>query len=242
MPRFFRQEVRTFFERQHDYSTRRGITHPRQDTRIVEGVRSSGDLDGRVLEVGGGSGYLLDALSRADGPRRLYNCELAYKAYGKQANNDIRLIGGDGLNLPFEGHSFDFVIMKNVLHHLVGSTPAESRTLAEGAIAECRRVVRDRGYCLIVEQYNECGICAGIVFWITRVLSGLGIGLKRLGLSQGVIVSFLTPKELEAMLIRSGMSLLVMEKEVILVPLIYKITILMRNVGLMLIIAQARGL
>lgn len=241
MPGFARIEVKTFFEREEAYATREGIVHPLQDPRILKFIQSQADHTWRVLEVGGGSGYLLDLLLEADGPQRVYNCELAWKAYKEQAHPRIRLIGGDVLNLPLQGKSLDVLIMKNVLHHLVGATPGEWKALAEHAVAECSRVLRDDGYLMIVEQYNQSGVCSRMLFWVTWILSRLGIGLKRLGLGKGVIVSFLTPQELEGMVAAKRMEAIHTEREIIAVRPIYRATILMGKIGRMLMIAQAQG-
>jgi protein-L-isoaspartate O-methyltransferase len=48
-----------------------------------------------VLEVGGGSGYMLDLIASETGIKHLYNCEIVPEIYRNQVNKEITLIGGD---------------------------------------------------------------------------------------------------------------------------------------------------
>lgn len=45
--------------------------------------------------------------------KEAYNMELVFEAYKKQVNEDICLIGGNALDIPFKNCSFDWVVIKN---------------------------------------------------------------------------------------------------------------------------------
>jgi len=129
---------------------------------------------------------MLDFIASETDIKHLYNCEIVPEVYKKQVNKDINLIGGNALNLPFKSNSFDYVIIKNLLHHLVGRTGRESKDNARRAIKELKRVIKDGGYIIILEQYNRHEF------------------FKSFGLGKYVIVSFLTPNEIRKFLTGAG--------------------------------------
>jgi hypothetical protein len=113
------------------------------------------------------------------------------------------------------------VIIKNLLHHLVGKTRGESKKFAEMAVRELARVAKDGGYI--------------IVFYLTLLFSILGVSFRRFGLGKNVIVSFLTPTEIDEILNRYVNVVLTQETS-LKVPKIWKYTVLMSRVGRKLVI------
>ena len=93
----------------------------------------------------GGSGAFLDLVLENTGIKETYNMELVYDAYKKQVNGGICLMGGNALDLPFKDRSFEWVVIKNLLHHLVGRTRKESKAFAKRAVEELIRVAKDGG-------------------------------------------------------------------------------------------------
>jgi len=160
--------------------------------------------DSKILEVGGGSGHMLDLIKSNTFIKDLYNIEIAYKAYKGQVKENIGLIGGDALNMPFKDECFDCVLMKDVLHHLVGKTRKESKNNALKCIKESFRVLKNEGYLILLEECNKSEIFSSIIFYVTLVLSFLGFSCKALGLRKYVIVSFLTPNEIKTLLSMSA--------------------------------------
>ncbi|RLC69510.1 MAG: hypothetical protein DRI81_20375 [Chloroflexi bacterium] len=196
-PEFLREKVIYHFtDASAAYARRRGIVHREEDPIIVDFVRKRGSDLGRVLEVGGGTGYLLDLLAEEAGVAQFYNCELVYQAYRKQVNPSTVLVGGNALSLPFAESKFDYVIAKNLLHHLVGKTRKESKGFAQKAAIELRRVVKSGGHIIILEQYHQYRPCADSLFYLTLLLSMGSFQLEVLGIRPKVIVSFLTPIEI----------------------------------------------
>ena len=68
---------------------------------------------------------MLDLIASETGIKHLYNCEIVPEVYKRQVNKDISLIGGDALKFPFKDSISGYVIIKNLLHHLVGRTRKE---------------------------------------------------------------------------------------------------------------------
>jgi ubiquinone/menaquinone biosynthesis C-methylase UbiE len=233
--------VNHFSEAANDYAGRKGIVHSDHDPVILNFICSNCSPESNILEVGGGSGYFLDMVSQSMLVKALYNCELAFRVYKKQVNDNIRLIGGSALALPFKDDVFDCVVIKNLLHHLVGRSRRESKENSWQAISELCRVTRNKGHVVILEQYNEHDIFASAVFYITLILSLIGVVFKPLGLRKNVIVSFLTAAELKGMLVNQKnfkVDIVIEKANRVKVPSRYKLTFVMSNIGRILLIGK----
>ena len=184
---------------------------------------------------------MLDLIASETDIKHLYNCEIVPEVYKKQVNKDINLIGGNALNLPFKSNSFDYVIIKNLLHHLVGRTRRESKDNARRAVKELKRVTKDGGHIIILDQYNRHEFFSSIIFYLTLFFSILGISFKSFGLGKNVIVSFLTPDGIRKFLTRAGDVEIVFDRENRLdVSKKLKYTLLMSDIGRLLIIGKVR--
>lgn len=103
----------------------------------VDGHKLSGD----VLEIGGGSGAMAEAVARTQPDARLTVTDLdqamLQHARARLAEHaDIAVRKADVTDLPFEPGSFDSVTSYLMLHHVVDWLPA---------IAEVARVLRPGG-------------------------------------------------------------------------------------------------
>jgi len=148
---FHEKVVEHFVEASTVYANRRGVVH-KEDPEILDIISNSGITRGRIFEIGGGSGDLLDLIDERTNAFRLYNCDLTWQAYRRQVNPVINLVGGNILSLPFDECEFDFVITKNLLHHLVGKTREASKKLAQLATMELIRVSKRCGHVILLEQ------------------------------------------------------------------------------------------
>lgn len=79
------------FSEVNDYVSRKGIVHP-QDHLILNFVKRIIMPDSKVLEVGGGSGYMLDLINLETGVNNLYNVEIVPEMYRNQVNKNIKLL------------------------------------------------------------------------------------------------------------------------------------------------------
>jgi ubiquinone/menaquinone biosynthesis C-methylase UbiE len=165
--------------------------------------------------------------------------ELVYEAYKKQVNGCICLIGGNALEIPFKDCTFDWVVIKNLLHHLVGRTRRESKAFVKRAVEQLERVTKDGGYIIILDQYNRHRFFSSVIFYLTLFFSVFGISFKSFGLGKNVIVSFLTPDETMNFLMDGGNVEIVYSKENRLrVSRKFKYTVLMSNIGRLLVIGK----
>lgn len=167
--------------------------------------------------------------------------ELVYDAYRKQVNGGISLIGGNALDLPCKDRSFEWVVVKNLLHHLVGRTRRESKAFAKRAVEELTRVVKDGGHIIVLDQYNKHKLFSSVIFYLTLFFSVFSVSFKSFGWGKNVIVSFLTPDETKNFLIGTGNVEIVLNMENKLdVSRKWKYTVLMSDIGRVLLIARVK--
>ena len=103
------------------------------------------------------------------------------------------------------------------------------------------RVGKDDGYTIILEQYNECNLCASILFYLTLIFSMLGTSMSSFGWGKDVIVSFLTSDEIRMLLDdKDNGTVALVENDLCKIEarLRYKITLLLSNIGRILIIGR----
>lgn len=169
--------------------------------------------------------------------RYLYNCELCPDIYRNQVSDDICLIGGSALALPFKEDTFDYVVIKNVLHHLVGRSRSESKENAVSCLNELFRVTKNEGFIMVLEQYNNHRVFASIVFYVTLFISVFRLSFKPLGLNRSVVVSFLTPREIRDMVQNSPppVHIVLSDASRLKVSRRLKCTVLMSDIGRLLL-------
>jgi len=240
MSMLLENKIKEHFRQSSYYKSRRGYIHPEFDPLILRFIKETKALNSKILEVGGGSGYMLNLIATETGIKDLFNCEIVPEVY-KIQRGMINLVGGDALNLPFKTSSFNYVIIKNLLHHLVGKTRRQSKENARKAIKEFLRILRNKGYIVILEQYNKYVIFSFLIFYITLLLSRKSLSFEPLGLHRNVVVSFLNPSEIKEMLVNMSkirVDIVVSKMNRLNVPWTYRLTLLMTNIGRVLFIGK----
>ncbi|MFA6492583.1 MAG: methyltransferase domain-containing protein [Patescibacteria group bacterium] len=152
----------------------------------------------KICEFGGGGGLLLSEIKKlAKFKVELSNIELinAYKKY--QVSSDIKFYQGSILSSKFPDQSFDCLIIRDVLHHLIGENFSKTRKNQETALKELKRLVRPGGAIFIEELVNQSGFASKIIYLLSKLNSKIGVRIQRLEITPNTVVCFLSPKILK---------------------------------------------
>lgn len=148
----------------------------------------------RICEFGGGGGVLLKRLEeQLPPPLTLVNAELVAGYRQRQASPAIAFHQVSVLDSGFADRAFDIVIMRNVLHHLIGATLTQTRQNQSHALGELLRVTRPGGLVLIQEQVNARGWAAALLFHLSRAATRLRLTLPAFEVTPHTVVAYLTP-------------------------------------------------
>jgi len=154
----------------------------------------------RVCEFGGGGGILLGELGNRLGNKlALYNAELVETYRSHQASDRIHFVHTSVLDSGFASDDFDVVIVRNLLHHLVGKSLKQTRINQRRVIGELCRVAKPGGLVLIDEQVNRLSIACPIFYYLSRFSSRVGFRSKYFQITPYTVVGYLTQKALITM-------------------------------------------
>jgi SAM-dependent methyltransferase len=170
----------------YDRRWRRYVTRSVRET-----VRRANLAPGaRVLDVGCGSGALLNAIERERSPERAIGIDLslAMAALARRRLGSSDVIVADAEGLPFSNEQFDVILSSSSFHFW----PNQLR-----ALTDFRRVLRPNGRIVITDWCDDflaCRICDAFLRWRNRSRFRI-----------------LTSREITALLADSGFELLSIE-------------------------------
>lgn len=190
--------VQKLFEEQLDYYARED-----QSARISpiisflltwSGENPSKKL--KIAEFGGAAGQLLAQINRSLSKSELTNIELIASYRNRQILKKINFTHGSILDSKFKGKSFDCLIIRDVLHHLIGKDYQETRQNQKKALKELWRLLKPGGAIFIEELVNTSAVAGWLIYWLSRANSRIGIRAKAFQVSPHTILAFLTPQAL----------------------------------------------
>ncbi|OGH18887.1 MAG: hypothetical protein A3F31_04910 [Candidatus Levybacteria bacterium RIFCSPHIGHO2_12_FULL_38_12] len=149
-----------------------------------------------ICEFGGGAGQLLNEIGKVYPKANLTNVEIIddYKSF--LTSKKVRFVNSSVLNSNFSDGSFDVIIMRDVLHHLVGRNYKETLYNQTLALRELKRLVRPGGVIFIEELTNESEVATRIIYYLSRLNFKIGLSIPSLFVISYVIVAFLTSTKL----------------------------------------------
>ena len=160
------------------------------------------------VDLGCGTGNVLDFFRRNTNVGRCVGVDIS-PILLKKAKEDLGLEACEASildeNLPsIVGSNYDYAMLGQVLHHLVGKTRNRSKAKARRAIVNAFRLLRKDGYLLIYEPTFYPSISGDLIFWVKRIVTKFfsqRINLFKKFHNIGVpVVSYLSPKKLKRML------------------------------------------
>jgi 2-polyprenyl-3-methyl-5-hydroxy-6-metoxy-1,4-benzoquinol methylase len=227
------------FEDQIERWTAHAWTHSLLVPFLLDWVNAYPDwLDARqpleVCEFGGGGGVLLGQLHEQLGERvTLYNAELVDSYRAHQPTEAIQFMRLSILDSGLPDDRFDVVMMRFVLHHLIGKTWAEARENQALALREMWRLVKPGGLVLIQEQVVQPALACRAVYGLSRLASALKLRMDSFEVSPNTVIAYMTREQFvalcEGIAPASGWLANVYQRREM--SLRWKLTLLMNNTG-----------
>lgn len=149
-----------------------------------------------IGEFGGAAGQLLASIDRQYHKVNLTNIEIIAGYKKSQVLKKIKFINGSVLNSGLPNQSFDIIIMRDVLHHLIGRNLHETLQNQYKATKELKRLLRPGGIILIEELTNQSATICRLIYYFSRLNSKMGLRAPKWEISPNTVVFPLTPQEL----------------------------------------------
>ena len=149
-----------------------------------------------IGEFGGGAGQLLNVIGKKYPKSKLVNAEIVpeYREWLVSKKIDFRV--SSILKSEFPNRSFDIIIIRDVLHHLVANNLKETIRNQKRALQELKRLVRPGGAIFIEELTNGSGSISWFIYYFSRLNAHIGVRIPFLSLDPNVIIHFLKPEVL----------------------------------------------
>lgn len=146
-----------------------------------------------ICEFGGGAGQLLNEVGKSYPNANLVNVEIIgdYKRF--MVSKKIKFVASSVLNSKFPNDSFDIILMRNVLHHLIGKNLKETAENQKHALAELKRMIKPGGAIFIEELTNPSAITCILIYFLTKLNSKIKLRFLSFYVNPNAIVYFFTP-------------------------------------------------
>lgn len=149
-----------------------------------------------IVEFGGAAGQLLAQVNKNYPQSDLTNVEIINGYRSRQVLKKIKFVHGSILNGKFSEGAFDAIIIRDVLHHLIGESLRQSRANQRKALKELWRFLEPGGAIFIEELVNDSAIASFAIYHLSRINSKIGIRAQQFQVSPHTILAFLTPRNL----------------------------------------------
>ncbi|KKQ73601.1 MAG: hypothetical protein US94_C0031G0003 [Berkelbacteria bacterium GW2011_GWB1_38_5] len=150
-----------------------------------------------ICEFGGGGGLILSNIAKKYPEKiNLTNIEIVNDYGLRQASKKIKFIHGSILDSKLPDKSFDAIIIRDVLHHLIGSNYKETISNQKLALKELKRLLRPNGAIFIEELVNQSQIAGRIIYELSKINSKIGLKSKYFQISPHTIIALLSSQKL----------------------------------------------
>jgi SAM-dependent methyltransferase len=148
-------------------------------------LRRQGRPDQSLVDIGCGDGTTLDSVRSETPISRLAGLDFSRAYLDKAvARTGCEPILGSILDAEVVARHrgrFDFALLGEVLHHLIGSTRRESHTLARLGVAHALELLKPGGHLIVFEPTFTPRSAMWFAFWVKRLVGGLVASRLELG-------------------------------------------------------------
>lgn len=149
-----------------------------------------------ICEFGGGAGQLLNEIRKSYPNSNLINVEIIDEYKHFMVSKKIKYVVSSVLDSKFADNSFDIILMRDVLHHLVGKNLEETAENQMHALRELKRLIRPGGAIFIEELTDSSEVVCGLLYFLTKLNSKIGLRFLSFYVNPNVIIYFFTPNRL----------------------------------------------
>ncbi len=186
----------------------------------VDFINASSSPTGSLIDLGCGDGSTLEVFQRSTRLTHLAGLDVSERYLGlARERTGCETLHGSLLDPAIvERHegAFDFAVLSQILHHLIGPNRAASAALAQKAVRNAFRLLRPGGALIVFEpSYTPRALMTG-VFWIKKALAAVSDGRieifrKWANIGQP-IVSYYTPDQLREMVRETSSARIVVDE------------------------------
>lgn len=151
----------------------------------------------KICEFGGGAGQLLNKIGEHYPNACFTNVEIVDDYQKYLVSKKIKFVKSSILDSGFPDKSFDVLIIRDILHHLVGRSYKKTHNNQHQALQELKRLIEPGGAIFIEELTNSSEKATQIIYFLSKLNSKLGINFPSFQISSKAVVAFLTPNKLK---------------------------------------------
>lgn len=188
-----------FFDKNSNFY---GALSPKKyDYFFLNFIKKYGD-NCSILDIGGGGGCFTRLCKESLKNVNVCVVDPSPKLLQKQNLDGINLVVGklpDELNIT---EKFDYIHLKEVLHHVTGSSIDETKNLLKSSLVNSVKHLDDDGYLLIHELFYESYLIPTFtrttIFYLLNLQNSLNFTLPSRHFLKGLSVCFYTRDELQS--------------------------------------------
>lgn len=202
-------EASEFFDENSDFYDPNLLKY---DYEFMEFIKNGNGQNISILDVGGGSGNFSKLIMQNCVNVNITILDPSEKLLNKVNNPKINKINGKLPDSIPINSKFDFIHIKNVLHHITGSTVLESKLLVKNSLNNLKMLLNDDGFLLIHDLCYEGFLIPKfpnyLIFYLLKLQNKLNVKIPFKEFLLGLNVYFYTKNELESILNECGFQII----------------------------------